>query len=232
MFASEDIYLLPENFSGTVRLFPLPNLVLFPHVLQPLHIFEPRYRELMEEALATDKLIAMAVLAPGWETDYESRPPLHPVACLGRIATYTRLKDGKFNVLLAGLKRVGLVHELDNGKLFREAQVMLCDDVFPAESAARRPALHRRLLEGLKRILPRLPDALEQLEQLLSNETSLAMLTDIVGYTFDFELAFKEQLLRERNVDRRAELIVEQLDRMARPGTTLAGTFPPGFSVN
>ena len=69
---------------GVARLFPLPNLVLFPHVLQPLHIFEPRYCDLLEAALADDRLIAMAVLAPGWEKDYEGRPPVHPIACLGR----------------------------------------------------------------------------------------------------------------------------------------------------
>jgi Lon protease-like protein len=79
MSASEDLYSQPENFSGKARLFPLPNLVLFPHVLQPLHVFEPRYRQLLEEALADDRLIAMAVLAPGWESDYEGRPALRPV---------------------------------------------------------------------------------------------------------------------------------------------------------
>jgi len=90
-----------ENFSGTVRLFPLPNLVLFPHVMQPLHIFEPRYRSLLEDALRSDGLIAMATLAPGWEADYEGRPPLYPTACLGRIATHRQLDDGTYNVLAA-----------------------------------------------------------------------------------------------------------------------------------
>ena len=55
-----------ENFTGTVRLFPLPNLVLFPNVAQPLHVFEPRYRQLMADSLAADRLIAMALLQPGW----------------------------------------------------------------------------------------------------------------------------------------------------------------------
>ena len=57
----------PDDFSGPVRLFPLPNLVLFPYVLQPLHIFQPRYRELMADALHDDRLIALATLKPGWE---------------------------------------------------------------------------------------------------------------------------------------------------------------------
>ena len=85
----------PTEFSGVVRLFPLPNLVLFPHVLQPLHIFEQRYRDLLEDALAEDQMIAMAVLTPGWEQHYEGRPPVKKVACLGRVATHVRLADGR-----------------------------------------------------------------------------------------------------------------------------------------
>src|SRR5690348_13006239 len=100
-----------EAFAGGVRLFPLPNLVLFPHVMQPLHIFEPRYRSLLEDALSADRLIAMAVLEPGWESDYEGRPPLSSMACLGRVATYRRLPDGTYNLLLLGLQRIKLVRE-------------------------------------------------------------------------------------------------------------------------
>src|ERR1700722_18263914 len=91
MAASEELFLLqPEHFSGVARLFPLPNLVLFPHVLQPLHVFEPRYRALVEEAMAADRLIAMALLEPGWEPDYDGRPPVSGIACLGRITTAQR----------------------------------------------------------------------------------------------------------------------------------------------
>jgi uncharacterized protein len=114
-----------EDFSGKVRLFPLPNLVLFPHVMQPLHIFEPRYRHLLEDALAGDHLIAMALLAPGWQKDYDGSPPLHPVACLGRITTYHKLDDGTYNLLLLGLRRIRVVRELAGDKKFREAEVVL-----------------------------------------------------------------------------------------------------------
>ena len=90
MAAFEESSFSLQDFCGTVRLFPLPNLVLFPHVLQPLHIFEPRYRELLEDALAHDGLIAMAMLEPGWEQDYDGRPPaLHPMACLAKVTRTT-----------------------------------------------------------------------------------------------------------------------------------------------
>ena len=104
-----------KDFAGKVRLFPLPNLVLFPHVMQPLHIFEPRYRDLLEESIADDRLIAMGVLKPNWENDYDGRPPLYQFGCLGRVATYHRLNDGTYNILLLGLRRLRVLRELAPG---------------------------------------------------------------------------------------------------------------------
>src|SRR5215467_7574945 len=119
---NEDLSSL-ENFGGTARLFPLPNLVLFPHVMQPLHIFEPRYRQMTADALAGDRLIALALLRPGWESDYDGKPAIYPVACLGRVVAEQRLDDGRYNILLRGLSRVRLVEELSQGKLYRTARV-------------------------------------------------------------------------------------------------------------
>src|SRR5438067_9036914 len=93
------------HFSGTARLFPLPNLVLFPYVIQPLHIFEPRYRRLMADALADDRLLAMALLKPGWEEAYHKRPAIHPVVCLGKIFKEEHLPAGRYNLLPHGLAR-------------------------------------------------------------------------------------------------------------------------------
>src|SRR5262249_61215492 len=98
--------------AGPARLFPLPTLVLFPHVLQPLHIFEPRYRQMTADALAGDRLIAMALLRPGWEKDYEGRPPIYSVICVGRIVAEKRLPDGRFNILLRGVSRARVRREL------------------------------------------------------------------------------------------------------------------------
>ena len=78
-----------EDFCGTVRLFPLPNLVLFPHVAQPLHIFEPRYRQMTADALEDDRLLAMALLQPDAE-EQGAAPPIHRVVCVGRILQVAR----------------------------------------------------------------------------------------------------------------------------------------------
>jgi uncharacterized protein len=226
MSLSEDLSFSPEKFSGKVRLFPLPNLVVFPHVMQPLHIFEPRYRAMLEEALADDGLIAMALLAPGWEKDYEGRPPLRPIGCLCRVATYHRTEEGSYNVLVLGLRRIAIVRELPPDKPFREAEAQLCEDHYPEEGSAARTELQRKLLESFKLVLPRIPEACEQLDQLLGSQISLGMLTDIVAYTLDIDLDFKERLLAEPCIDHRAQLLFDHLN------TARKGTFPPEFSVN
>jgi uncharacterized protein len=91
-----------------IPVFPLPNVVFFPHVSLALHIFEPRYRQLAEEALASDRLMAVTLLQPGWETDYEGSPPVHPIASAGLIQDHQRLPDGRFNIRLFGLSRIAL----------------------------------------------------------------------------------------------------------------------------
>jgi Lon protease-like protein len=218
-----------------VRLFPLPNLVLFPHVMQPLHIFEHRYRFLLEDALATDRLIAMALLAPGWESDYDGRPPFYPMACLGRVTTYHRLEDGTYNLLLLGLQRVRVVREIEPQKLYREAEVALCEDCYPLCPQPTIRVLQRKLREAFVRVLPLLPEAQEQMDQLLASDIPLGVLTDMISFMLEIEIGRKETLLAEVNVHHRAQMLLEHLDAIAEgsPAQSCAGGgFPPRFSVN
>ena len=78
--------------SDLLPLFPLPNVVLFPNVFLPLHIFEPRYREMIADALKSDRLIAMVLLQPKWEGSHEDRPPIYPIGCSGVITHVEALK--------------------------------------------------------------------------------------------------------------------------------------------
>ena len=230
----EDLSFKPEQFSGRARLFPLPNLVLFPHVMQPLHIFEPRYRAMLEDAVADDKLLALAALAPGWEKDYEGRPPIDPVACLARIATWRRLDDGRYNILVLGLRRVAVVRELPPKQPFRVAEVAVLDDQYTTGAAGGRAGLQRRLVKAFRRVIPSLQEAQEQLERMLEADIDLGMLTDIISYALDLELRIKRQLLRECNVDRRAKLLVTHLANAATDSSPPQPKwpFPPEFSNN
>ena len=103
-------------------LFPLPNVVLFPNVFLPLHIFEPRYREMISDAVASDRMIGMVLLRPGWERDYEGRPAVYTVGCSGVLTHVERLSDGRYNLVMRGLERFRIVEE-DHARAYRRASI-------------------------------------------------------------------------------------------------------------
>src|SRR5688500_7321792 len=103
-------------------IFPLPNVVLFPNVFLPLHIFEPRYREMVADALRGDRIIGMMLLRPGYENQYEGRPPVYPIGCAGLITHTDRLPDGRYNIVLRGLEKFRVIAE-DDGCPYRLAHV-------------------------------------------------------------------------------------------------------------
>jgi Lon protease-like protein len=106
----------------TIPIFPLPNVVLFPTVCLPLHIFEPRYRDMVADALEGDRIIGMALLRPGWEGDYEGRPAIYPVGCAGLISHAERLPDGRYNIILRGLEKFRVIRERDQ-RAYRVADI-------------------------------------------------------------------------------------------------------------
>jgi Lon protease-like protein len=227
---SDDLQSL-DDFRGIARLFPLPNVVLFPSVVQPLHIFEPRYRAMMADALEGDRLLAMALLKPGYEEDYENRPPIHPVACLGRIFNEERLHDGRYNLLLHGLRRVHIDHELPPDRPFREARVRLLEDV-PCATSAEEMQLRARMEKMLPAFLAAHGGASDQASKLLASELPLGTLCDIFTFALPLETAQKQQLLEELSVSRRAAVLLGQLDQLAPLPPQPDRRFPPDFSVN
>jgi uncharacterized protein len=107
---------------STLPIFPLPNVVLFPQVFLPLHIFEPRYREMVADALEGDRLIGMVLLRPGWEGTYEGRPPVYPIGCAGVITNHARLSDGRYNIVLRGVEKFRITSE-DHSRSYRVARI-------------------------------------------------------------------------------------------------------------
>lgn len=103
-------------------VFPLPNVVFFPKTYLPLHIFEPRYRQMVADATAGGQCIAMALLKEGWESDYYGNPPVYPVVCVGRLVSVQPLPDGRSNILLQGLER-GAIQEEYFDKPYRQATI-------------------------------------------------------------------------------------------------------------
>lgn len=227
---NEDAWAL-DTFSGTARLFPLPNLVLFPNVVQVLQIFEPRYREMTADALAGDRLIAMALLKPHTEAEYEGNPPIHPMACLGRIVADQRLDDGRYLLLLRGLARARVQEEVQTSKPYRVARVDLVPDEMNMPVAEARD-IRRRLAEL---ILPRVtgPAAAEkQMRELFEGEMPLGALCDCLSYHVELPLPRKQQLLEEADVAVRARLLLDDLVQLLPPLPASDRKFPPDFSLN
>jgi len=93
-----------------IRIFPLPGVVLLPGTLLPLHIFEPRYRSLVSDALASDRTIGMAMMKPGWQGQ-GSHPDIHPIGGAGEIVEHEELSGGRYNIVLEGRFRYRVLTE-------------------------------------------------------------------------------------------------------------------------
>lgn len=203
---------VPEPTSAdaveTIPLFPLPQVVLFPGALLPLHIFEPRYREMMESVLDRRGWIGMALLKPGWEREYYGSPPLFETLGVGEIVKHEKTDDGRFYLMLMGLSRGRIVEELD-GKPYREARVrMLRDEKDLSDATCDRilPAL-RGILQAVKdkidwRLFPVPVDAPpSEIATMFINALCTACVSD--PYV-------RQTLLEKETLSSRLDLLLEQ----------------------
>jgi Lon protease-like protein len=132
---------------ATIPIFPLPNAVLFPNVFMPLHIFEPRYRAMVGEALRGDRIIGMVLLQPGFEADYERTPPVFPIGCAGVITHAESMPDGRYNIILRGIEKFRIMAE-DHSRPYRMAEVDALPEMV-AEPDRLTLRQHRQRLEAL-----------------------------------------------------------------------------------
>lgn len=129
-----------------IPIFPLPNVVLFPSALLPLHIFEPRYRAMVADALENERLIGMVMLRPGWEPHYDRAPDVYPIGCAGFITHADQLPDGRYNVMLRGLEKFRILSERSarsGVERYRIARVESIKEVKSGTSAASHAARQR-----------------------------------------------------------------------------------------
>jgi Lon protease-like protein len=185
-----------------VPLFPLPNVVLFPDVPLPLHVFEPRYRTLVTDALSSHRTIGMALLKPGYEADYHGRPPIYPIGCSGSIVSEERLDDGRYNIVLHGRERFRIVEE-QQGAPYRLALVE------PLSEPARDDGSLGRLGEQVLAAVGRMADAPSVVVQ---GEVSTAALVNGLCQELDLPAVEKLDLLACDSLESRARRLVELLD--------------------
>ena len=199
--------MLPQS----IPIFPLPTVVLFPNVFLPLHVFEPRYRQMFAEALAGDRMIGMVLLQPGYETDYDGSPAIYGTGCSGLITHSERLEDGRYNVVLRGIEKFTIAREEEPavGRLYRTAVISGVDESLRDGDRDALRAGRRRLEEllaplwssGLKQHMPEaMPD-----EDLIN----------ALAQYLEFEPIEKLALLQQRGAVARCRSMIELLEMKA-----------------
>lgn len=226
---------LPTPYlDGPAPLFPLPNAVLFPRAVLPLHIFEPRYRTMVGDALGGERLIAITLLLPGHESlHHTNTAPISPMTCVGRILNNEQLEDGKYNIILQGLCRARIRQEHTNG-VYREAMM--------EQMISREPetdSVHRSLREHLNNTISGAAfhdiTVTEKLKTLLSTGLPLGAVADLVAYAMVQDVEVKQSLLEQLDVVERVEQLVaeiETLGRLIELTRKTRGQWPPPTTQN
>jgi Lon protease-like protein len=195
-----------------VPIFPLPDLALFPHTLLPLHIFEPRYRAMVTDALARDRRLAIVGLKPGYEGDYAGHPAVHEVAGLGRIVKCERMATGRFNLLLKGELRVRIERELPSDTLYRLVQSVELQDSGAERDSV--PPLLEEVKRACRRILEMVRRATPEMEETLAAAAAPGVLCDQVASALIPSPAARQALLEELDVERRLRRLLVELQEL------------------
>jgi len=217
-----------RSFGNQSPLFPLAGVVLFPHTVLPLHVFEPRYRQMTQDALAGDRVITIVQPRGVEDPMVPGQPALEEYACLGQILNCRRLDDGRYNFLLVGRKRVRLAREVPSSKPYRVAEVEVLEDEPSPDDSAR-----GELIELFRDLAAR-QDALDDdLGGLLKGDVGLGALTDIVAHSLGLPAGLKQSFLADQKVDRRAAGLIRILRELAAPEEQAPHRrYPPSISMN
>jgi hypothetical protein len=219
-----------------VPLFPLPNVVLFPGAVLPLHIFEPRYKRMTSDVLDGDGRIAMALLRPGWEPHYYGRPEIEPVVCVGRVVAHERLPDGNYNLLLQGQWRATVSEETvaggDTPYRLARAKPMAQTQVMEIDLARERERLVQ-LFDGRRFAANGLG---KQFARLLGSPMPTDNLADLLAFNYLDDLQLKQSLLAEGDTCARVAKIVAEMEKVASAQPPAPPSPPseedPGASLN
>lgn len=194
----------PATIPAEIPLFPLPETTLFPRVSRPLLIFEPRYREMIADALKGDKIIGMVRLRPGFEKDYEGRPPIYAVGCAGMIEQHEQLPDGRYVIVLRGLTTFRVLSE-NQRKPYRLARVEAVPDQIEELERLPLSSLRNRLARLLITVLP---FGVEPPEPSLDDDEYV----NVVAQNLPMPEDDRQDLLERPSVLARARALVERLE--------------------
>lgn len=195
---------LPEG-EFLLPLFPLPNIVFFPHTRLPLHVFEPRYRQMVKDTLETDQRFGIVLLRPGWESEYFESPPVFDWGTLGTIEQAVPLEDGRFNIVVRGDVRFRILDEVSHVP-YRTARVVAEPEVTREIEASY--AQREWLADLSHQYLKYLP---EQTPVPEIETVNLDALTNALVMSLNLDIEEKQKLLEMSDVIARAEKIGDEL---------------------
>lgn len=205
----DDLIQIPEKFAGRVRLFPLPQLVLLPYHVRGLHLFEPRYRQLFEDAMSDDQCIAMAMFSPGWNSQYQERPPIRPWICLGRVVKHQQRDDGTYDLMLMGVRAARVLRELPPQRMYREAEVELQPapdfQLTPVKKWLRTKLVNAALQSRDRRSVD------DSLYQVLRDVMPLEIVTNVIAARLRGADALRIQLLEQSDSIEQAQTLLAHL---------------------
>lgn len=190
-----------------IPIFPLPNVVFFPKTLLPLHIFEPRYRKMVEDALNNSNRIGIVLLKDGWQQDYFGAPEVHLIGCVGDIQYSEKLDDGKYNIMLYGLSRVRILNFVQE-KPYRIAKVeYLKDSNFDHEGFN----LNYETENFIRLVQEYLEEmGVENLDELLKLQShSLESIMNQIASVLDMSIQEKQSLLEIDSLEARYEQLTK-----------------------
>jgi len=194
--------------STLIPIFPLPNVVLFPGVFLPLHVFEARYREMVKDSLAEDRLIGMTLLRPGWDQNADGQPAVYPVGCVGLISHIEELEDGRYNLVLRGVEKFRITREEELTRAYRRAAV----DYLEEQMTAADREIVRRQRHTVERLLSVVSDAPDQ--PFPSNLSDDEVINALSQY-LDLEPIERQALLEQNGVAPRSAALIELLEMKA-----------------
>ena len=195
----------PSAIPSEIPLFPLPETSLFPGVSRPFVIYEPRYREMIADALKGNKIIGMVRLRPGFEKDYEGRPPIYGVGCAGTIEEYEQLPDGRYVILLRGLTTFRIVSE-NQRKPYRLARIETVPELLKDEDRATLSTMRNRIEKALVTLLPL---GVDPPDPSLEDDEFV----NIVAQNFGMPEATRQELLERNSVLERARALADLLEK-------------------
>jgi Lon protease-like protein len=199
---SPAVVALPE----TVPLFPLEDVMLFPGMSVPLHIFEPRYRAMVADALKGNRMIGMVELRPGYEADYERSPSIFPIGCAGVITDVETLPNGEYNIVLRAVTKFRVTRE-EASRPYRIAHVTAIPEVLAEKDQAALRGQRQRLETLVAAARARIP-----LPQIPPGAPDAEVVNGLAQYA-GIDPLDREHLLELDGVLSRATALVELLEK-------------------